>query len=391
MRFWRLSALLTAAILPGRSSLALPADIARLAEEGSAQLYNLEFDRAFATFNRLAAAHPEHPAGYGLLASARWWEARYAFTKPDARSNALVTKELDTAIKLARAMAARPGEWCEGEFFLGGALGIRAHWELVQHNWVAAAIGARRSVTVLGPMVTCTPYGDEAMFGLGLYEYAAARLPWSLRWLSRYITGVGADSSGGLAKLEHAAVQAHWVRTDAQATLVNAYTYYDRDAVRALRFAGMFRHEHPDSPMAHTLYAQSLAISGRFAETLEAVDTSLARGREPGSTFALETTAYDYWRGIALLGLGRPADAVDAFTRAIGAAGRAPWITSALLKRGCAHDLLGQRALAVADYRAMLRRPDPWEEARLARTHLKTPFTWKDFDHEIAPHRGKSR
>lgn len=381
--------LIAAALLWGATALGLPPEIARLAEEGSAQLYNLEFDRAFQTFDRLQNTQPDHPAGYGLLASARWWKARYAFAKPDARSSALVSRELETAIRLARAMAARPGEWCEGQFFLGGALGVRAHWELVQHNWVSAAIGARRSVAVLGPMITCTPYGNEALFGIGLYEYAAARLPWSLRWLSRYITGVGADTAGGLAKLEHAALHAHWVRTDAQATLINAYTYYDRNPAKALRFAEMFRHEHPDSPMAHTLYAQALAISGRFVDALEAAGASLARGREAGSSFALETTAYHYWRGIALLGLARPPEAVEAFTRAIEAAGRAPWITSALLKRGSAHDLLGHRATAVADYRAMLRRPDVWEEARFAREHLKRPFTWSDFDHEIAPHRGK--
>ncbi len=378
----------TLAVLVTRPAGALPPDIARMAEEGSAHLYNLEFDQAFAAFERLRAAHPEHPAGYGLLASTRWWQAKYAFTKPDAKSSALVAKELQSAIKLARAMIKVPATRCEGQFFLGGALGIQAHWELVQHNWVAAAMGARRSVTVLETLEACPPYDAEALFGIGLYEYAAARLPWSLRWLSRYITGVGADSAGGLAKLEQAAERSHWVRTDAQATLVGAYTYYDRDPAKALRFAGMFLHEHPDSPMAHTLHAQALAISGRFAETLEATDAGLIRGRVPGSPFALEATAYHYWRGIALLGLGRAAEAVTAFTLAIEAKGRAPWVTAALLKRGCAHDLLGHRAPAQADYRAMLKRPDHWDEARLARAHLKHPFTWGDFDAEIAPRRG---
>src|SRR5262245_14291522 len=127
------------ALLASAPAAALPPDIARLAEEGSAQLYNLEFDRAYATFSRLQLAHPDHPAGYGLLASARWWQARYAFTKPDAKSSARVTKELDQAVKLARIMTRQPGQWCEGQFFLGGALGVGAHWELVRHNWVAAA------------------------------------------------------------------------------------------------------------------------------------------------------------------------------------------------------------------------------------------------------------
>lgn len=382
--------LVTAALclLLSPAAFALPPDIARMAEEGSAQLYNLEFDQAFATFERLRAAHPDHPAGYGLMASARWWQARYAFNKPDARTSALVAGEVDTAIKQARVMAKDPSLWCESQFFLGGSLGIRAHWAMVQHSWITAALGARQAVAVLQPMVSCTPYGEEAMFGLGLYEYAAARLPWSLRWLSRYVTGVGANPAGGLAKLERAATHAHWVRNDAQASLIEAYTYYDRDPVKALRFAEMFRHERPDSPMAHTLYMQSLAIGGRFAETLVAADEALARGRVKGSSFALETSAYECWRGIALLGLERTAEAADAFTRSIDAAGRAPWVTAALLKRGCAHDLLGQRALAVADYKAMLRRPDPWDEGRLASAHLKHPFTWSDFDREIAPHRG---
>ena len=380
---------LLAALVPAAAGLPLPAAamlpaVEEAAERGSAALYDLEFDRAREIFTGLQEALPEHPAGPALLATAMWWQARYWYRTPTSAESKTVDRYLDEAIRLSRRLAEDPETACEGQFFLGGSLGVRAHWQLLRGKWLAAAVGAREAIVVLRPLVSCTPYGEEAYFGLGLYQYAASRLPWTLRWLSKFIVG-GTDRAEALGMLERAAGRARWMRTDAQGTLALLYTIFDPSPGRALIYSGMMVRERPSSPLAHSLYAQALAFSGRWKETLAETARSLERAKEPGSTFAHEAAAFHYYRGIAFMGLRRLPEAIDALTIAVTADKRAPWVSAVFLKRGCARDLAGDRNGAVRDYKAVLKLPDPWKQHGRAKEFLDRPFTWEDFAAEMTP------
>jgi len=363
---------------------AMPPEVERAAEQGAHELYNLDFDRARETFARLRAAHPDHPAGPALLAAAIWWQARYWYRTPSDADSTVILGYLDEAVKLARTLAADPATACEGQFFLGGTLGVKAHWQLLRGKWVAAAMGAREAVLVLRPLTSCSPYGEEAYFGLGLYEYAASKLPWSLRWLSRFIVG-RADRAEALGMLERAAGRARWMRTDAQGTLALLYTVFDLSPGRALVYADMMVRERPQSPMAHSLYAQALAFAGRWNETLEETRRDLELAREPGSLFAHEAAAFHYYRGMAFMGLRRLPEALDALTIAATSDSRAPWVSAVFLKRGCARDLAGDRKGAIEDYRTVLKLPDPWHQHKRAKVFLKHPFSWAAFEEEFTP------
>ncbi len=363
---------------------ALPPDVEQMAAVVQEQLYNLDFPAARTTLQGIAAAHPDHPVGPAMLAAAKWWQARYTSVPPNDEETAEMDRIIERAVTLSKKHAANPATECEGRFFLGGALGIRAHWELLRGHWYGAAMGARGAVIALRPVLSCSEWANEALFGLGHYEYVAARLPWSLRWISRLVVGK-ADRDGGLLKLERAANDARWVRNDAQATLALILTVFDTEPERGLTHAIRFVTERPNSPMAHSLHIQALMFCRRWDDALAASANALARAAQPGSTFALETAAYRYFQGMALLGQRKPAEAVVSFSTAAEAAGRQPWRTSATLKRGCAKDLQGDRAGATADYKAVLALPDPWRQGRRAKLYLKRPFTWDDFLGELSP------
>jgi hypothetical protein len=363
---------------------ALPPDVVPLAREAQELLYNLEFARAGEVLKRINDLHPAHPVGPAMLAAGKWWEARYTSVPPTDEETDAMDRLITRAVDLAKKHAADPATECEGRFFLGGALGVRAHWELLRGNWYRSAMGARGAVNALTPVLSCTEWANEAMFGLGHYEYVAAKLPWSLRWLSRLVVG-RPDREGGLRKLEQAAAHSVWIRNDAQATLALILTVFDTEPERGLVHAETFVRERPNSPMAHSLRIQALMFCRRWDAVLAESAAVLARAREPGSTFALESAAYRYFQGMALLGLRQPGEAAAAFSAAAEAAGRPPWITAAILKRGCAKDLLGDRAGAEEDYRKVLALPDPWRQGRRAKSYLKRPFTWDDFLTELSP------
>jgi tetratricopeptide (TPR) repeat protein len=375
-------------LLSGTPAQALDPGLAALAEKGGACLYDLEFDRGTATFEQLAREYPGHPAGPMLVAATHWWKARYWFAKPDKAGEKVLDARLTEAVRLARAMHDRLETRCEADFFLGGALGARAHWELLKGNWMKAALGARESVSVLYATLSCSEYADEARFGLGIYEYAAASLPWSLRWLSRFVVGGSPTKEEGLAKLAAAAERSRFMRNDAQSTLVIILSLHRNDPAGAMKYAGMLARERPRSPVARSLLAQALFFSGQYDRVLDETGASLDRAGEPGSTFATEIPAFCYFRGMTLAMKGNLPDAVSAFDRAVATKGRAAWITASRLKRGCLFDLMGRRSEAVADYQAVLKSPDPWRLGKLARKHLAKPCTAEEFRAEASPHGG---
>ncbi len=356
-----------AAQLASRPAFPMPPEVEALARQGQSHLYNLEFSEASAAFQQLRRLAPRHPAGPFLLGAAAWWKARYTFQLPTGDSSRAVSKTLGEAAGLARKLAASPATACEGKFFLGGALGLQAHWELLQGHYLTAAREARESVRVLGELESCTSYADEARYGLGLYGYEASRLPWEMRWVSTFVIGGFSNKRDALVKLERAAEHARYVRSDAQAILAYVFSAYEPDAPRALAWAAKLRGERPDSPVAHTMVLEALSVGARFEELLVESARDHARAREPGSSFASEAATYRYFQGFALLGLRRTDEALEAFSAVVRMEGRPVWIVSALLRRGCAYDLLGRRKEALADYRAVLRRRDAWGQARRAK------------------------
>jgi tetratricopeptide (TPR) repeat protein len=214
-----------------------------------------------------------------------------------------------------------------------------------------------------------------------MYEYAAAKLPWHMRWLSTVLIGGMNDRNRALERLARAATGARFLRSDAQGMLVVTYTIYDPDPVLAVKYSAMLIRERPDSPMAAGLHLQALCFATRFEEALaEAKKYVGVRG-----TFASETATFRYWEGVALMGSRRPSEALEAFSASLAGSGRPPWHAAALLKRGCALDALGRREEALRDYHAVACRPDPWKEAKRAAIYLARPFTWEDFPREISP------
>jgi len=373
-------ALLGMALLPAAAEALSPA-LARDAEVGISQLYRLEFDAAMLTFEKMKKDYPNHPAPATLEAAAVWWRSRYSFADPTKDSSRLVAKNVKEAVALGKKMAKDPALACEANLFIGGALGVGAHWELLEGSWFSAAMDARAAVHTLRPLLTCSEFADEACFGLGMYEFAATNLPWQLRWISSVLIGDMNNRERSLERFARAATGGKFLRSDAQGSLVVAYTYYVLNPEKAAFWSAMMVKERPDSPMAAGLRLQSLAYIHDFEGTLKLADSWLDQVGAKGK----ESSAFHYWRGIALMGLKRPAEAESAFTASLAGQGRPVWKAAALLKRGCAKDILGRRQDAIQDYRAMGKANDPWLEADRASIYLGRPFTWADFPREISP------
>lgn len=376
-----MAVILGSALLPA-PAVGLDEAISREAGAGLAQLYRLEFEEAMRTFEKMKQDFPDHPAPATLQAAAIWWRSRYSFADPSKEASRDLARYVKEAVALGRKMAkADPARACEANLFVGGALGVGAHWELLEGSWFSAAMDARAAVNTLRPLLSCSEYADEACFGLGMYEFAATNLPWGLRWISSVLISDMNNRDRSLERFARAATGGKFLRSDAQGSLVIAHLYYVPDPEKAAYWSAMMVKERPDSPMAAGLRMQTLAYVHDFDATITLADKWLAIVGDQGK----ESSAFHYWRGIGLMGKKRPVEAEEAFTASLAGQGRPVWKAAALLKRGCARDIQGRRNDALLDYRTMKQTNDPWLEADRAAIYLKRPFTWEDFPREISP------
>ena len=146
-----------------------------------------------------------------LEAAGLWWRSRYSFADPTRESSKAVAANVKEAVVLGRAMAKNPALECEANLFIGGALGVGAHWELLEGSWFSAAMDARAAVHTLRPLLSCSEYADEACFGLAMYEFAATNLPWHLRWISSVLIGDMNNRERSLERFARAAIGVVWV------------------------------------------------------------------------------------------------------------------------------------------------------------------------------------
>jgi predicted Zn-dependent protease len=373
-------AVLLAVLVTGpaaKAAASLPPEMERLGEEGAVLLQNLEFDRAITIYDRICREYPSHPAGWVMLATAAWWQAWQGLARPEDVLTPETDRILEHAIELARAMSAAPGAYCESRFFLGGAIGVKAHCALLRGNWLTAVKGGRESIQLLRQLAECSEYSEEAYLGMGIYEYQAARLPWSLRWISRFLIGGYGTTENALAHLERAATKSRWMRFDAQATLVGFYTLTERTPGKALPHARNMARERPSSPLTRLLLARTLNYDGRFAEALEVASSSPETCRV-GPILRCE-------QGIALTGLGRLPEAEAVLVPAMEVGDGNIWTGAVRLTCGQVLDLMGSRTQAVAKYRLVAACPDRKSQAETAKRRIRQPYTWTDFEREIHP------
>jgi tetratricopeptide (TPR) repeat protein len=242
-------------------------------------------------------------------------------------------------------------------FYLGGVHGrqaILAGLEAKHVETVTLALDGRKYIKRLHKY---HPDAEDAYFGLGLYDYYAAQLPWFGRILGRLFLGLSGNTERGIAQLERAS--RHGLFTQVEARLFLAIIYLDaaqryEDAISILEelharfpgnldFYGMLGHAY------RTVHDYASAI--HVLEMLvDKADSNPAFGNR-------SRALVHYFLGSTHKVAGNFEAALEQLDRAVTLAGGGDnnWLlASSHLERGRVHDLLGRRADAVANYEAVL-------------------------------------
>lgn len=382
------------------TSAALPAEVVALRREGSAAIYDLDYATARTKFEEIRKRLPQHPAGDLYLAMTIWLEhlnrsrrlqtglyqnessfyAGAEKAKEEAEGDA-VDPAVDRAFRdrmapaktKALALVARNKNDADAQYFLGAFYGVMAGYEAsVARKFFAAMRNGSRSVDAHEKVLKLKPDYYDAYLSVGMYDYIVGSLPFAYKAIAALV-GIRGNKQRGIKRLEsiveHDAATADDARVFLLAIYQNEKRYED-----ALAMTQQLSAKYPRSYLLKLETAATLILLKRSEAAYAAFEALL---KDPAAASAIDLVHYQFAEALASnREFQRAAEHFLAVPKAKGA--DANLVTVALLRAAQVYDLAGQRNEAMAQYKAVLARPNVYDTREQAERGLKQPFQGKE-------------
>jgi tetratricopeptide (TPR) repeat protein len=354
-----------------RSQASVNQDVIR----GINLLYDLEFERAEKHFLKVVATQPDHPIGYFYLAMVTWSKLSIGFWSPDVVQD--YVNDIDRAIAVARKAVQRQNPDSFSYFYLGGALGFKGRFELMQYNWLSSAALAWEAIQALKKCGEMDPENKDVLLGLGLYDYYAARLSGVLKFLTYILIHQG-DRDEGLQKLRIAANEAVYSATESKSMLAHIYMYMEEEYPEALPFVQDLASNFKNNPrykfFEGVIYSR-LHMEAKFCDTAEFMRQ---RSREETRPIKAAEWAREalYLEASDLLFSQKYSQAREKLDAILAQPDPVhdPWMIAwPLLKKGMSYDLEGNRDKALEYYTQVYTMENGAGAQFLAKNYIGSP------------------
>jgi len=362
-----------------------------LTSSGFHYFYDLDFDPAVKDFERVLKIHPEDPFAVNHLLSAVLYRELYRVGALDtglyATNNFLTRKKFpfdpkvsvqvkeltERALALSERRLAQDPQDVQALYARGLTRGLCAEYlALVDKSWFAAlrnAIGARRDHE---EVLRLAPDYADAKTIVGVYNYVAGSLPWTVK-AAASLVGMSGSRKKGIQYLYDAANAGGETSADARIALA-LFLRREHRFDEALAAVRVLTASHPRNFLYALEEAHILNDAGRGPEAIAAYRRVLAAGRQ-GHYFQPHLEMAAFGLGEALRGQGDFAGAAEAYESVRESpSADSDRVATANLAAGEMYDLLHQRELAVKKYQAVIIANASSPSAETARRHLKEPY-----------------
>jgi tetratricopeptide (TPR) repeat protein len=330
------------------------AESASLRARATAELYNLDHERALANFRAAVAADPQDPAAHRGLAIGLWVTISFrrgnmtvddylggitrqsvagGLARPEAA--AAFRETLDRALGIARKQVEVNPRDAEAHYQVGAALGLRASYiATVEGSPRRAFQAAREAFNAHEKVLSLDARRKDAGLVVGTYRYIVSVLSLPLRWAA-YMAGFGGDKARGIRMVEDAMMYGGDNQEDARFALILVYNREKRYD-QALQLLELLRAKYPQNRLVWLERGSTSLRAGRPGDADRFLSEGLARfANDNRPRMFGENALWLYKRGAARAALRRTAEAEQDLRQSVSLEGR-KWV------HGRAHLELGK-------------------------------------------------
>ena len=364
------------------------------ARVGFDQIFDLDYDEAFANFESLAAEYPNHPGPPLYMATTIWLEELFLrqdleldkfispsyFDQPSGQTMAPAEKArfnelIADSRQLCEALLQDRPDDRDARYFLGALHSIMGSFAItIDRSRTGAFRHGKKAYRYHIDLIEEDPGFYEAYMTAGVYEYVVGSLPWYLKFIAA-IGGYRGSKKRGFEYLSLAVDKGQFVSDNARRVqlvlLVREKRYED-----ALRSLHHLKSKSPKNFVAYLNEAQLLESLGRHAEAARLYRDVVRRAEDGQPHFdRIPLATFRHAAGRKLLNLGDVEGALEQFQKSLADA-ETPKREQTLSALACANslDLLDRRSEALNYYRSVLQQPNLDRSHKHARRGLKKRF-----------------
>jgi len=234
-----------------------------LVNRGINQIYNIKFEEAGQTFNKLEQTYPKHPASKFFKAMIIWWEI--ILDQNNEEFDKIFEDKLEEVIDYCDDLLDEDKTNVDAIFFKGGALGFRGRLYSIRKEWFKAALDGKDALPLVYEAYEIDPANEDVKLGFGIYNYYAEAIPEKYPFIkpAMFFFPSG-DKQKGIEQLKNAAENAKYAAIEAQFFLMNLYYQFEDDNKNALVYAEPLHEKFPDNPIFQKYVGRIFVKMGNY-------------------------------------------------------------------------------------------------------------------------------
>ncbi len=346
--------------------------------QGIEKALNLETQSAIGFFNKAVELDREDPTGYAFLALAHLFFLEISYAPAErVRNRDSMLRYADEA--LARGQKKIENDEKDGPAYFAMTLAtiVKVRWAIRQKSYFAMAHNTSTAWGYMQKTQEINPQVYDIYFPIGLLHYHIDHLPGLARFFSSLLITAGTKRQG-IKELELVAQKGDLLKEVAQAELVSAFLYFEKQPAQALTIAMELKEKFPQNYNFAFALANTYSELHRFTEALtiaRELHKNIQAGKPP--YIPQLQPRYDILMGRIFFNQGEYAEAAEYLKRALedNSLYNARNKAAALLRLGMIHDIRQERKEAEDCYSRVLEIEGGEGSAPIeAKKYLQAPY-----------------
>ncbi len=348
---------------------------------GINQIYNVKFEKADSTFKTLRDKFPNDPAGIFFLSMIDWW--RILLNTTVEKYDDKFLEEIDLIIEKCDSILEKEPNNVDALFFKAGAIGFRGRLRALRFSWFKAADDGRKALPIVEKVMALEPNSNDAIFGLGLYNYYAAILPEKypiLKPIMIFMPSTNKDE--GIRQVKRTAEKGRYAKYEAIYFLMLIYFTDENKPFVSYKYSKILTKDFPDNPIFEKWEGRIAAKIGNSLRASEIFKDVLLKGQKKMTGYTDDITKREasyyiadrYWKENKIDSSKTFFEQSIEYSKVIDKGKESGFYINTLIYLGMINDVQNNREAAIEYYNRVLDLDKYKQSHQLAEKYLKNPY-----------------